>query len=87
MMRFFVGWVRRNAVTHHLGYIDAAIYYQWLRLHRLVGILPRSVPVGYAVTYICSKMSIAARLTHPTNRLISGQLRLPEAEAALAEVV
>ena len=32
-------------------------------------------PVGYA----------AARLTHPTHRLIAGTLRLPDAAVALAE--
>ena len=60
MMRFFVGWVRRNAVTHHAMYQVKPSFI-------------RVAPVGYA----------AARLTHPTIRLISGQLRLPEAQAAL----
>jgi hypothetical protein len=69
------------------GYIHAAITNQWLQLHRQVGILPRSVPVGYAANNCAFKMDGVARLTHPTNCLISGQLRLPEAEAALAEVV
>ncbi len=77
-----------------IGYIHAAIANQWLRKHSMVGILPRSVPVGYAAQqiplrdaaiYICSRISSAARLTHPTNRLIAGTLRLPE--AALDEVV
>lgn len=36
-------------------YIHAAIANQWLWLHRLVGILPRSVPLAYAAQLlICS---------------------------------
>lgn len=62
MMRFFVGWLRRNAVTRHA-------------MRQAKPSFTRVAPVGYA----------AARLTHPTNRLISGQLRLPDAEAALAK--
>jgi len=62
MMPFFVGWVRRNAVTHHA-------------MHQAKPPFARVAQVGDA----------AARLTHPINRLISGQLRLPDAVAALAE--
>jgi hypothetical protein len=50
-------------------------------------ILPRCATVAYAAKHISLNTGIAARLSHPTNRLISGQLRLPDAEAALAEVV
>lgn len=68
------------------GYIHAAIDNQWLQLNRQVGILPRSAPVGYPATYICSNMSFTPRLTHPTIRLIFGQLRLTEAKAVLADI-
>ncbi|MDW5416739.1 hypothetical protein R6242_09165 [Iodobacter sp. CM08] len=69
------------------GYVHAAIDYQWLGLDRLACIVSGSVPVGYAAKYSSIKIDIAARLTHPTNRLISGQLRLSEAEVPLTEVV